>query len=109
MKKLTLNDIKKILDARYWNCCHRFGQKAFWYSDWEPVDIDGETFYARVLQSYATKVGVEVSNLKMSCTYEIGKYSRTTSKQITQYINQIAGTYHREYIEPDFEYRRRYA
>lgn len=109
MKKLTLNDIKKIMDARYWNCCHRFGHKSFWYSDWEIVEIDGINAYVRVLQSYGTKVGIEITGIECSGTYEVGKYSTTTSKQITQFVNQRAYSYNREFIEPDFEWRSRYA
>ena len=51
----------------------------------------------RLVKSYHTIVGlVDCENKKF---FEIGKYSRTTSKQITQIYNRMFSTFDREYID----------
>ena len=100
----TLTAICKDMRGRYqsWS---QFGHKSFWYSSWNYLQVDGKNLYIRVLRSYATFVGFEISNLEETVMYEIGKYSTTTSKQMTQYFNQISEARERIYIEANTEYR----
>lgn len=50
-----------------------------------------------LIKSYSTIVGlVDIANQMF---YEIGKYSRTTSKQITQIHNQKFSSFSREFVE----------
>ena len=50
-----------------------------------------------LIKSYHTIVGIADTETKEIC--EIGKYSRTTSKQFTQICNQRFRNYNRLYID----------
>ena len=56
--------------------------------------IDGRY---RLIKSYATIVGI--ADCDTLDIYEIGKYSRTTSKQFSQICNQIFTGYTRHYTD----------
>jgi hypothetical protein len=51
----------------------------------------------RLIKSYATVVGI--ADCDTLDVWEIGKYSQTTSKQVTQICNQVFTGYTRHYID----------
>ena len=64
----------------------RFDYKQAWWSN-----VLGGQF--RLLKSYDTIVAVvDIMNFKF---YELGKWSTTTSKQVTQYYNKYYGNFER--------------
>ena len=84
-----LTEMKKVADnlqysANEWS---RFDSKQAWWSDIIATD---EADY-RLLKSYNTIVVlVDVTNRKF---YELGKYSATTSKQVTQFYNKFYSSF----------------
>ena len=99
---LTLNELKAIFRVLPTsNTPHRFGYKNFWYGDYYYIpDYD---IHVRIGQSYSTIVTIEVSAFVggelYGVLYEIGKWSTTTSKQVTQFYNQISNANARLLIE----------
>ena len=72
----------------------RFNYCQAWISDEIFNSAYGITF--RLVKSYNTIVAlIDITNKKY---YEIGKYSRTTSKQVTQIHNQLYREYERVFI-----------
>ena len=61
-------------------------KKLFWYSGWYCCELYGQDCFFRVGQSYGKKVLIEVESENDSILYEVGKYSQTTSKQVTQFL-----------------------
>lgn len=59
------------------------------------ITIGNEEYYVLPIMSYTTIVGFVYNNV----VYEVGKYSRTTSKQFTQICNTYFPDYKRTYIE----------
>lgn len=59
------------------------------------VTIGNDEFYVLPIMSYTTVVGFWYDGT----VYEIGKYSRTTSKQFTQICNAYFSNYDRIYME----------
>lgn len=59
------------------------------------VTIGNDDYYVLPIMSYTTVVGFAYNGV----VYEIGKYSRTTSKQFTQICNTYFSDYKRTYIE----------
>ena len=57
----------------------------------EALQHNGESY--RLIKSYDTIVALIVAS--ESVVYELGKYSRTTSKQITQIINRHCRSFNR--------------
>lgn len=55
------------------------------------------------IRSYETIVALAIKVTQSNNTtydfYEIGKYSRTTSKQVTQIYNKLYATYNRYYVD----------
>ena len=107
MKNLTIETLTAICkDMKSRNqTWTQLGKKSFWYSDWNYLEVNGMDLYIRALRSYSTIVGFEISNLKEYVLYEIGKYSTTTSRQITQYFNGISFATERIFIKPDINYQ----
>jgi len=88
-----MEDIIKIAQecSKKWGICWvQFHKCQAWISD----EFD-ERY--RLIKSYHTIVGL--IDCKEHVVYEIGKYSRTTSKQFTQICNQLFRGYDRKYIE----------
>lgn len=107
--KLSLKELKKLMDSTYISCNTQFGKKAFWYSGWYCCKLYDQDCFFRVGQSYGKKVLIEVESENDITLYEVGKYSQTTSKQVTQFFNQVSIADRREFIDPDFEWRSKYA
>lgn len=59
------------------------------------VTIGNDEYYVLPIKSYETVVGFVYERT----VYEIGKYSRTTSKQFTQICNTYFSNYVRIYME----------
>ena len=59
------------------------------------LTLNGKVYSVTPIKSYATIVGFVYNNV----VYEIGKYSRTTSKQFTQICNAYFSDYDRVYME----------
>lgn len=59
------------------------------------ITIGNDNYYVLPILSYTTVVGFAYNGV----VYEIGKYSRTTSKQFTQICNTYFSNYDRIYIE----------
>ena len=59
------------------------------------ITIGNEDYYVLPIMSYTTIVGFVYNNV----VYEVGKYSRTTSKQFTQICNAYFSDYDRVYME----------
>ena len=85
----TIIDIAVGLSKRHSICWVQFHKCQAWISD----ELD-ERF--RLIKSYNTIVGLVDTKVKK--VYEIGKYSKTTSKQFTQICNQMFSSYERVYI-----------
>lgn len=63
-----------------WN---RIKSKNCYYSKW--IEYNGEMY--RLLKSYNTVVGIQNNH---NGFWELGKYSRTTSKQVTEFVRDNA-------------------
>lgn len=59
------------------------------------ITIGNDDYYVLPILSYTTVVGFAYNGV----VYEIGKYSRTTSKQFTQICNAYFSDYDRVYME----------
>ena len=86
----TAIGVASSLSKRCGICWVQFHKCQAWISD----ELD-ERF--RLIKSYHTIVGLV--DCKERVVYEIGKYSRTTSKQFTQICNQMFSSYDRKYVE----------
>ena len=92
LDKLTQGELQHIYEVVSHNTPHQFGYKSFWYGDFEYIpSLD---IHVRIGQSYSTIVTIEVSKFIggefIDVLYECGKFSTTTSRQVTQFFNQLS-------------------
>ena len=79
------NNLNKVYHPKF----NRFNFCQAYISD--AINHNGEIY--RLIKSYDTIVALIVAS--ESVVYELGKYSRTTSKQITQIINRHCQSFNR--------------
>lgn len=78
-----LNIVKEIIGKELDFDWSRIRSKNCYYSKW--IECNGEMY--RLLKSYNTVVGIQNN---YNGFWELGKYSRTTSKQVTEFVNDNA-------------------
>lgn len=95
---IVANDIVNALQSKRFNIDWvRFNHCNAYTTDGALIDVTlGNTdYYVLPIMSYTTVVGFAYNGI----VYEIGKYSRTTSKQFTQICNTYFSGYERIYME----------
>ena len=80
----------------------RYKSTKSFYGFW--VDIDTTEVQAKVVPILSYKTIVAYVDLDEEVFYEYGKYSASTSRQVTGMYNQFWSTFRREFVEvdPDF-------
>lgn len=96
LDKRLVNDIRNALQAKKNKISFRqFRSCQAWIGDGITVTIGNEDFWVVPIMSYETIVGF-AEGFQI---YEVGKYSRTTSKQFTQICNQVYDNLERIFVE----------
>ena len=87
MNKILANDIRNQLQAKRNHTVWKQFNHCNAYTAYEKITVTiGDTDYTVTpIRSYETIVAFEYDGT----VYEIGKYSRTTSKQVTQITNRL--------------------
>lgn len=98
LNSILVNDIVNALQAKRFdidwvrfNYCNAYTTEGALIE----ITIGNEDYYVQPIMSYTTVVGFAYNEV----VYEIGKYSRTTSKQFTQICNTYFSDYDRIYME----------
>ena len=86
MYELLANDVVNALTSKKHKInFYKFNNCNFYHSDFICITLGNKDYYVKALKSYNTIVGFIYNGV----LYEVGKYSKTTSKQITMFNNTI--------------------
>ena len=87
--KTLANDIRNQLQSKrntiQWT---QFRSCQAYIGELTVVTIGNDDYFVHPFRSYETVVAYV--DFDTNVLYEVGKYSQTTSKQVTQYYNQVA-------------------
>ena len=86
----ALQGMRDHIDWIRFNHCNAYTTVSSSFA--ETIGYDG--YYVQPIMSYTTVVGFAHNGI----VYEVGKYSRTTSKQFTQIFNTYYPDYKRVYV-----------